>query len=168
MGSPVSFEDRSNSAYRYASRSKSPTGGQEDALMEGTSNPPTPAADRSTQTNNDPEYPDHPILQASGSYSLDALSAKKAGRRSMPPPPMALDLPEEVIASPTATTTVPARTISPMLIERSEAEIAEDDEMEAREAAEGRWWTDWLCGCRESGRLGQDQVCDYLTAPSLC
>lgn len=154
MGSPVSLEDR------YGSRSKSPApgAGPEDALMQGTSAPPTPSANR---TMHDPEFPDRPILQASGSYSLEAPSADSAKpkpKRSSLPPPRPLDLPEEVTASPTAAAANMPRTVSPMLIERSQADIIEDEELERREASQGRWWTDWLCGCRESGRLGQDQV----------
>jgi len=161
MGSPVSFEDRP-SAYTDAGRSKSSTEGPEYALMEGSPNPPTPTAGGYVARRVDPEYPDRAILQTSGSYSLDELPAKPtdSGRRlrGSLPPPRPLDLPQAVTTSPTATKTAPMKTISPMLIERSEAEIAEDDEIEAREAEQGRWWTDWLCGCRESGHLGQDQV----------
>lgn len=153
MGSPVSLEDRYD-----ASRSKSPAGaGPEDALMQGTSAPPTPSANR---TVHDPEYPDRPILQASGSgsYGADALSAKPKSKRGSLPPPRPLDLPEEFVPSPTTAAATMPRAVSPMVIGRSDAEIAEDDELEAREASQGRWWTDWLCGCREGGRLGQDQA----------
>ncbi|PVF96708.1 hypothetical protein CPB86DRAFT_798639 [Serendipita vermifera] len=151
-GSPTSLlHERPSSAYDYASRSKSPIQSPEAALMEETSNPPTPSLDKTMPK--DPEYPDRPILRASSSsFNTPEQSATKQRPKSNLPPPRPLDLPEEVTAPPQ-----PMRTASPVLYERSEADIQDDDELEAREAKEGRWWTDWICGCRESGRLGQDQ-----------
>jgi hypothetical protein len=153
-GSPTSLlHERPSSAYEYASRSKSPIPSPEAALMEEASNPPTPSLEKSTPK--DPEYPDRPILRASStSYSTNEASTTKQRPKSNLPPPRPLDLPEEVTAPPQP----PMRKPSPVLMERSEADIQDDDELEAREAREGRWWTDWLCGCREGGRLGQDQV----------
>lgn len=146
-GSPTSFTlDETRQGIPFAPLT--PIDSQENgALMQGTSNPPTPAADGSNL--HDPEFKDRPILQASGSYSLDTFPTKK---RNTLPTPRPLDLPKEVSPPPQ-----PQRIPSPVL-ERSEADIIDDEELAAREAQQGRWWTDWICGCRESGRLGQDQV----------
>ncbi|CAG8589834.1 9262_t:CDS:2, partial [Acaulospora colombiana] len=161
-GSPTSLlHERPASAYDYASRSKSPIQSPEAALMEETSNPPTPSLDKTMAK--DPEYPDRPVLRASSSsYSATEHTPTKQRPKSNLPAPRPLDLPEEVTAPPQP----PMRKASPVLYERSEADIQDDDELEAREAKEGRWWTDWICGCRESGRLGQDQPyldADYYT-----
>jgi hypothetical protein len=139
VGSPASFqlEDRPSSA------------NERDVFIEESSNPPTP----SNVSQVDPEFPDRPVLQASNSYPLDTLG--KAGddkKKSTinPPPPRPLDLPVGV-----APLKQMERTSSPVVIPRSEAELADDDEIEAREREQGRWWTDWLCGCRENS---QEQV----------
>lgn len=148
-GSPSSFIDEHSSSKYYA-RSKSPEDmSVRGALMEETSNPPTPGIPTTT-SDQDPEVGDRPVLQASTSYSGEAQRNRP---KSQLPPPQQLDLPQEVKISK-----APGRTSSPVVVERSRAEILEDEEREAREAREGRWWTDWLCGCREERRLNQDQA----------
>lgn len=135
VGSPASFqlEDRPSSA------------NERDVFMEESSNPPTPFNDSHV----DPEFPDRPILQASNSYSLDTLGNDKKSTIGHPPP-KSLDLPAG--AAPPKQM---ERTSSPVVLPRNEAELADDDEIEAREREQGRWWTDWLCGCRENS---QEQV----------
>ncbi|KAG8832006.1 hypothetical protein FRC17_002225 [Serendipita sp. 399] len=152
-GSPASQVDE-NGPYGQSNKSK----GLGTALMEESSNPPTPALDSSRA--HDPEFGERPILQASTSYQADTLSPASAQERSgsrlmnKVPPPQPLDLPQEVSPPPQQLT----RTPSPVLVQRTQADIDDDDELEAREATQGRWWTDWICGCREGGRQGQDQV----------
>lgn len=152
-GSPTSFTlDES----KHQSIPFTPITGRRDsqengALMEGSSNPPTPTPDR-INAGFDPTHKDRPILQASasGSYGLDTFPTQK---RSTLPTPKPLDLPREISPPPPQ----PGR-ISPPTLQRTEADIMDDDELAEREAQQGRWWTDWLCGCKERGRLGQDQV----------
>ncbi|KAG8761025.1 hypothetical protein FRC14_000134 [Serendipita sp. 396] len=150
-GSPNSQVDESGP---YGSSNKSKDTGT--ALMEESSNPPTPAATASTR---EPEFGDRAILRASTSYTADSPSPTSA--RDSPsgrlmgkmPPPQPLDLPKGVSPPPRQ----PERTPSPILVPRTQADVEDDDELEARETTHGRWWTDWLCGCREGGRQGQDQ-----------
>jgi len=40
----------------------------------------------------------------------------------------------------------------------SDIELLEEEEEQRREQEDGRWWTDWMCGCRESGGQGHGQV----------
>ena len=41
----------------------------------------------------------------------------------------------------------------------SDIELLEEEEERRREQEDGRWWTDWMCGCKESGGQGHGQVC---------
>jgi len=52
----------------------------------------------------------------------------------------------------------------------SDVELLEAEEERRREEEDGRWWTDWMCGCRESGGRGHGQVRLFSpggTAPDL-
>jgi hypothetical protein len=150
VGSPASFnlEDRPSSA------------NERDVFMEESSNPATPSNDPYV----DPEFSDRPNLQASYSYSLDTLGkARDDKKRSTIDHPSSGPRDLSAGAAPLKQM---ERTSSPVVIPRSEAELAEDDEIEAQEREQGRWWTDWLCGCREN--KSQEQVgLFFLSSPTL-
>ena len=40
----------------------------------------------------------------------------------------------------------------------SDIGLFEEAEERRREQQDGRWWTDWMCGCKESGGQGHGQV----------
>lgn len=120
--------------------------------------PPTPAGSRQQEKSPfddpltlTPEAEDgRPTLQATSSFS---------GPGSHPlaqlPPPMPLDLPPPKTPPPLGRAPKPvlklhqpAATSSPNAGAGQVQEVQEEDK---------RWWTDWLCGCRESGR--DNQVC---------
>lgn len=137
---------------------------EREALVQGTSEPPTPAptSAATATTKEDESYTDGPILRATDStYSLDRLSPTKEQNtnerpKSDLPPPRPLDLPEEVRVEQ-------MRGTGPMRIERRVGQ----DERTGQERDEGRWWTDWLCGCREGGKNGEDQVSHRIFAVLL-
>jgi hypothetical protein len=43
----------------------------------------------------------------------------------------------------------------------SDIEQLEEEEERRREQEDGRWWMDWMCGCKESGGRGHGQVCRF-------
>ncbi len=44
----------------------------------------------------------------------------------------------------------------------SDIALLEEEEERWREQEDGRWWMDWMCGCKESGGRGHGQVCRLL------
>ena len=91
---------------------------------------------------------DRPTLQATSSFS-----GKGSHPLAQPPPPMPLDIPPPKTPPPRTPSTLPVSTppkpkSEPSLRQRQGSGDGEGEE-------EKRWWTDWLCGCRESGRDNQ-------------
>ncbi|KAG9103042.1 hypothetical protein FRC06_000369 [Ceratobasidium sp. 370] len=95
--------------------------------------------------------PQRPILQASGSSTL---FTQEPGSVRVPPP-RPLDIPTTPAPQHVyeGGGPVPARISGPregMVVKRTVAEIQEEEEELERERRDGRWWTDWLCGLKET------------------
>ena len=75
------------------------------------------------------------------------------------PPPLPLDIPSPKTPPPRAITpsvAKPPKPIPPPMLLPQEHDAHESEQ-------EHRWWTDWLCGCREGpDRGGDDQVNYFL------
>lgn len=112
------------------------------AVMDASSLPPTPAAREEKRTPRQPvSVVDRPLLQATSSFSR-------------PPPPEPLDIPPP--RTPPPSTAIPAINRPP---EPVASPTVRESEPEDEPRSIPRWWTDWLCGCREgSDRDGDDQV----------
>ncbi|TDL26286.1 hypothetical protein BD410DRAFT_895689 [Rickenella mellea] len=128
------------------------------AVMDPSSLPPTPAAraeKRKTldSTAEEPEGTgggdDRPILQATNSFSGPSPKPK------VPPPPMPFDIPPPRTPPPRVSTPPighPPEPTPPPVVDAAEREA----DSEADSGPPTRWWTDWLCGCREGPDRGGD------------
>ncbi|KAI0812337.1 hypothetical protein BC629DRAFT_1589120 [Irpex lacteus] len=89
--------------------------------------------------------PDDPAIMTEASAGTDSLTTPtKAGfRKSLPHPPKPLDLPEPRSPPPRSGTPHTNQPPEPMPPPAITADVHEE------ELPEKRWWTDWLCGCRE-------------------
>lgn len=80
---------------------------------------------------------------------------RRSKRKSYIPPPQPLDIPQPL--------TPPPRTGSPHANRPPEPipapAISEAAQEQEEEVSDKRWWTDWLCGCREHG---DNQVSDSM------
>lgn len=149
-------------------------GGSGSAVMRASSPPPpTPAGGRAPEGSpfdDSAAASARPTLQATSSFSYPSSSSSSSQiphPLASAPPPMPLDLPPPKTPPPrmrtpgaTTVSSPPGRVSAPSTAHRME------QEQEGPER-EHRWWTDWLCGCREEKdrdnvRLPSLSPCLYL------
>ncbi|KAL4250731.1 hypothetical protein ABKN59_005468 [Abortiporus biennis] len=75
-----------------------------------------------------------------------SLAASSTSTSQLPPPPQPLDLPKP--RSPPPRTMTPHASRPPEPLPPPSPAIVEEEDIPSRPT---RWWTDWLCGCIESG-----------------
>lgn len=129
-----------NSFY-HPSDSSSPVNESQDqqaAVMNGSSNPPTPLAQEKVTSR-----PERPTLVASTSFLN-------------PPPPKPLGLPPPCTPPPRSLSTPPDPIPSPSLTAPAQEQ----------EGLKTRWWHDWLCGLTEGSDRGGDNQVSGLSRPA--
>jgi hypothetical protein len=92
-----------------------------------------------------------PSLQAQESSFVGSANPQSSKRI---PPPIPLDIPMPPTPPPRITSPIEPQTPIPIALEEEELESDR----------EGRWWTDWLCGCRETGARRSDSQVRESTA----
>jgi hypothetical protein len=105
---------------------------QQTAVMNGSSNPPTPSS--AAEKGKGVSQSERPTLVASTSSFTNPPPPKPLGLPSPRTPPPNLSSPPKPISSPTL------------------APITQEQE----EPKESRWWHDWLCGLTEGSDRGGD------------
>lgn len=167
-GSPPSTRKtrRSHTARRSSA-------GSVDTFATTRSGPENPFSSQHGQIPLDEPFtpPRQPVSQQPQSTHLQVPQPTKATRnrkgksKTAPlPAPQPLDLPAADYHSqqPPSSEMSHWRRVQE---DRILAELEEEEEIDRRSG--GRWWTDWLCGCREGGRGSRDDQVGRTRLPFL-
>ena len=145
--------------------SSNPSKYQEDPF-----NPPSPSSSPPSRQAPASSKGDVAVNDGDEDEDTQATPTKKKDlkRRSTIPPPQVLtqDLPQPRLPPSMMEPNADAghwRRVTEQ--QQTQADMMEEEERDRRQ---GRWWTDWLCGCREAGpHPRNDQVCLLLFFPFL-
>ncbi|KAI0344560.1 hypothetical protein BDW22DRAFT_1060402 [Trametopsis cervina] len=127
---------------------------ENDTAVSVSANPENPFAtpNASTVSLNTPgdsaimtEASDSTGKDISGSLTVPTASSHDKSKSRSHPPPQPLGLPEPRSPPPRTGTPHASRPPEPIPPPTIPAEVQEE------ELPDKRWWTDWLCGCRERG-----------------